>query len=59
MKKILYVFFILVLLFSLSFAKKERNKKSKDSIIQLKDSYTFEDILTSAGDSVFYVCDHC
>jgi hypothetical protein len=22
-------------------------------------SYTFEDILTSAGDSVFYVCDHC
>jgi len=44
MKKILYVFFILVLLFSLSFAKKERNKKSKDSIIQLKDSYTFEDI---------------
>ena len=22
-------------------------------------SYTFEDILTSAEDNVFYVCDHC
>ena len=59
MKKILYLFFILVLSFSLCFAKKERNKKSKDSIIQLKDSYTFEDIITSAEDCVFYVCDHC
>ena len=47
MKKALHIFIILSLIISLSFAKKERskkNKKSKDSIIQLIDNFTFEDI---------------
>ena len=47
MKKVLYIFFIMTLITSLTFAKKDRKKrgkKSKNSIIQLRDSYTFEDI---------------
>ena len=47
MKKFLYIFFIITLITSLTFAKKDRKKrgkKSKNSIIQLRDSYTFEDI---------------
>ena len=47
MKKALYIFVILTLITSLSFAKKERskrNKKSNNSIIQLRDNFTFEDI---------------
>ena len=47
MKKVLYIFFIMTLITSLTFAKKDRKKrgkKSKKSIIQLRDSYTFEDI---------------
>ena len=47
MKKILYIFIILTLITSSIFAEKERsrrNKKSKDSIIQLIDSFTFEDV---------------
>ncbi len=47
MKKTLHIFIILSLIISISFAKKDRskkNKKSKKSIIQLVDSFTFEDI---------------
>ena len=47
MKKVLYIFFIMTLITSLTFAKKDRKKRgknSKKSIIQLRDSYTFEDI---------------
>ena len=47
MKKTLHIFIILSLISSISFAEKERskkNKKSKKSIIQLVDSFTFEDI---------------
>ena len=47
MKKTLHIFIILSLIISISFAEKERskkNKKSKKSIIQLIDSFTFEDI---------------
>ena len=47
MKKGLYIFVILTLITSLSFAKKERSKKNKslnNSIIQLIDNFTFEDI---------------
>tara|TARA_Y100000996_G_scaffold199197_1_gene156225 strand:- start:997 stop:2127 length:1131 start_codon:yes stop_codon:yes gene_type:complete len=47
MKKTLHIFIILSLITSISFAKEERskkNKKSKKSIIQLVDSFTFEDI---------------
>ena len=47
MKRVLYIFFIITLITSLTFAKKDRKKrgkKSKNSIIQLRDSYTFEDI---------------
>ena len=47
MKKTLHIFIILSLIVSISFAEKERskkNKKSKKTIIQLVDSFTFEDI---------------
>ena len=47
MNRFLYIFFIITLITSLTFAKKDRKKrgkKSKKSIIQLRDSYTFEDI---------------
>ena len=47
MKKTLHIFIILSLITSISFSKEERskkNKKSKKSIIQLVDSFTFEDI---------------
>ena len=47
MKKTLHIFIILSLIISISFAEKERskkNKKSKKTIIQLVDSFTFEDI---------------
>ena len=47
MKKTLHIFIILSLIISISFAKKDRskkNKKSNKSIIQLVDSFTFEDI---------------
>ncbi len=47
MKKGLYIFIIFSLALSIAFAKKDRskrNKKSNDSIIQLRDNFTFEDI---------------
>lgn len=44
MKKTLHIFIILSLIISISFAEKERSKKNKKSIIQLVDSFTFEDI---------------
>tara|TARA_B100000401_G_scaffold84672_1_gene53721 strand:- start:20 stop:1150 length:1131 start_codon:yes stop_codon:yes gene_type:complete len=47
MKKTLHIFIILSLIISIGFAEKERskkNKKSKKTIIQLVDSFTFEDI---------------
>ena len=47
MKKALYFLIILILIQSFSFAKKERKKrtkKSKSSVVKLKDNYTFEDI---------------
>ena len=47
MKKGLYIFIIFSLTLSIVFAKKDRskrNKKSNDSIIQLRDNFTFEDI---------------
>lgn len=47
MKKVLHIFIIIVLISSITFAKKDRKnrkKSSKDSIVQLRDSYTFEDI---------------
>jgi len=47
LKKGLYIFIIFSLTLSIVFAKKDRskrNKKSNDSIIQLRDNFTFEDI---------------